>query len=471
MFDMMSVNVLHQTSEEGQAKTSPVPFATSSCSVFRVPLAELYGRSGGAVPQILVEIIRKLEVSKLDADRLFKGPVNDKIVRMFKGLYDGGYRQPLEKCYEVYTVAGLLKAFLLDLPKPLLTEQLVSSFESASEMGETRELVATLQSLVTQISHCERRTIKYIIYYLNRSCRKKSKCLTNSSRKSVAKIFVPLIFRKETVECKETYELEGLEKILDVMIEHCQLIFSPFTSNEAAHSDSYAHGLDEVQDEASGTGTGAGEEEEEEEEDENDEKEESRSNARSKEEEEDMDAIEEVVDTYIAETVLGSLFSGVDEKNPQTIEVKNENETTSPPLKRKKNGKWTAKKSPAKKVLSPLNMNIVKQKQNPGLEKEQRIVKPTVKPDFTHITKKKDDNLNIDDLSYDELLKEKRKIKKVIRIADNQLAKQLGRKPTQAEKEPLRPMYSRYWKIKRSLESTKMKIVNDESLILELLKY
>ena len=66
----------------------------------------------------------------------------------------------------------------------------------------------------------------------------------------------------------------------------------------------------------------------------------------------------------------------------------------------------------------------------------------------------------------------------MIRMADNKLAKELGRKPTQLEKEPLRPMYSRYWKIKRRLQDGSNNYNNntnksneEQSLIIELLKY
>ena len=80
--------------------------------------------------------------------------------------------------------------------------------------------------------------------------------------------------------------------------------------------------------------------------------------------------------------------------------------------------------------------------------------------------------VDIDDLSHDDLLREKKRIKRAIRMADNVLAKKLGRKPSQLEKEPLRPMYSRYWKIKRSLETHKTQRACDHhSVALEMLKF
>ena len=51
-------------------------------SVFQVPLSELYSRSNGAVPDILVDIITKLDKSKVHADRIFKGPTNERLVQM-----------------------------------------------------------------------------------------------------------------------------------------------------------------------------------------------------------------------------------------------------------------------------------------------------------------------------------------------------------------------------------------------------
>ena len=51
-------------------------------SVFQVPLSELYMRGNGEVPAVLVDIIAKLDKSKVHADRVFRGPINENLVRM-----------------------------------------------------------------------------------------------------------------------------------------------------------------------------------------------------------------------------------------------------------------------------------------------------------------------------------------------------------------------------------------------------
>lgn len=58
------------------------PIGDLDTSVFQVPLSELYSRSNGAVPEILVDIITKLDKSKVHADRIFKGPTNERLVQM-----------------------------------------------------------------------------------------------------------------------------------------------------------------------------------------------------------------------------------------------------------------------------------------------------------------------------------------------------------------------------------------------------
>ena len=84
------------------ARVARMATAGVSGPIFNVPLSELYGRENGAVPQILVDMIRKLDKSKLHADRVFRdSTTDDRVVHMFRGMYDGGHRRPLQRCFDV----------------------------------------------------------------------------------------------------------------------------------------------------------------------------------------------------------------------------------------------------------------------------------------------------------------------------------------------------------------------------------
>lgn len=328
----------------------------------------------------------------------------------------------MHKCFEVYTVAGLLKSFLLELPKPLfaetLVESLVSKVDEAGPGATAEDSISVLQGLVTQMPTCERRTLKYILFYLNRSCQQKSVCLTNSSRKAVARIFVPILFKRKE-DCPEA---EILERSLCAMIEFSDRVFSPFSADGKPSEGSNA---DAKQAEASET-----------------------SDPQRRMAPEDLDAS---VEAKIADTV-DSLFSG-----PPS-------DSTAPASQQ------LAPKSKVKKVLKEHSLNLVQQKEIPGLEEMQKVVKPTVKPDDMSARAAP---LDFDDMGYEDLLREKKRIKKCIKAADGDLAKKLGRKPTQADKEPLRPMYSHYWKVKRLLERSKARKTprSGDSRISDLLKY
>ena len=372
-------------------------------------------------------------------------------------MYDGGHKRPLQRCFEAYTVAGLLKQFLLESPKPLLSRDIVRSFleQSDGSNAPAAEFVFTIQKLVTQISTCERRTLKYIMFYLNRSCQQKSVCLTNSSRRAVARIFVPILFKDycegETDEeggaCDDEV-MRSLERILELMIDQCEQVFFPFSSTAGAAATSVARerrapGAEEDRG-AKIAGNGG----------------EAQRDAGAAATE-----VKAKIDSRISDAV-GSLFGGFAAQ-------------TAP-------GHQHARSQPVgKHVLNEHPLNVVKQKISPEMvaaaakDAQQDVIKPKIKPDFTHAPASaaaqgaaQDAMLvDIDDLSHDDLLREKKRIKRAIRIADNVLAKKLGRKPSQLEKEPLRPMYSRYWKIKRSLETPKTQRACDHSVALEILKF
>ena len=404
------------------ARLARMATAGVSGPIFNVPLSELYGRENGAVPQILVDMIRKLDKSKLHADRVFRdSTTDDRVVHMFRGMYDGGHRRPLQRCFDVYNVAALLKTFLLELPRPLFTEGLVKSLLDRAHGATSQESVSAMRDIVTQIPTCERRTLKYILFYLQRACQQRSICLTNSSRRAVSRIFVPILFKREAVG-EECPEVSRLEKILELMIKRSEEVFSPFNVD------------------------GAGE----------------RTPAPAPEPA-NLD-VGRTIESRIADAV-DSLF---ETSTPSAVPVEGGAEA-APPGAREARRRRT--------VLREHSLNVVEQKKNPeaAQKKEQVAVKPAVKSDFARLQEPA--ALDLDDLSYQDLLRLKKKIKKEIRKADGELAKRLGHKPSQLEKEPLRPMYSRYWKIKRALESCKSRRGAGEppagagEQVLELLKY
>jgi len=55
------------------------------------------------------------------------------------------------------------------------------------------------------------------------------------------------------------------------------------------------------------------------------------------------------------------------------------------------------------------------------------------------------------DMSQAEMMEEKSRLKRELKQADEEFAKKVGRKPTREEKEHLRPVYVRYWKLKKRL--------------------
>ncbi|QDZ18990.1 Rho GTPase-activating domain-containing protein [Chloropicon primus] len=411
-------------------------------SVFQVPLSELYARGNGAAPQVLVDIIRKLDKSKVHADRVFKGPINENLVEMFKGLYDDGHRRPLSRCFEVYTVAGLLKSFLMELPKPLFTEELVRALVDKVDASDAEGSMIEIQKLVPKISICERRTLRYIMFYLNRSCQQKSVCLTNSSRRSVARIFVPILFKAGHDGDDMSANTKKLEKSLELMIERCEQVFSPFPASLdlGGSSPMGSRSARAVEPTAAGN-------------------------------EEASVVAEEAgirVESMIADTV-DSLFAAP----TTTLDTlrRLEAATEERPVSKQHQSRPNTKKG----VLREFSLNVVEQK-NPGvLEKEQRIVKPATKANFANHHNQT--TTNFDDMTFQQLFKEKKKIKKKIRNADYKLAIELGRKPTQVEKEPLRPMYSRYWRIKRALDGKNEKSNGSgnegarSNQVLELLKF
>ena len=58
-------------------------------------------------------------------------------------------------------------------------------------------------------------------------------------------------------------------------------------------------------------------------------------------------------------------------------------------------------------------------------------------------------------LSLEDSIREKVTLKKELRSVDDRFFQLVGRKPTKEEKEHLKPLYLRYWKLKKHIERQK----------------
>jgi len=142
------------------------------------------------VPKVVKQTLGILN-GKVDLEGLFRVSAGVKDLENLKARFDAGEPVDLSQC-DPHLVAGLLKAFLIELPEPLLTFGLYDEFIEAADTPDCKErLKATFQKLPP----VNKLTAGCLFYFLSRvaSCEDQSKMATNN----LAIVFGQILLRPQ----------------------------------------------------------------------------------------------------------------------------------------------------------------------------------------------------------------------------------------------------------------------------------
>uniref|UniRef100_A0A8C4ZMB1 Rho GTPase activating protein 6 n=1 Tax=Gadus morhua TaxID=8049 RepID=A0A8C4ZMB1_GADMO len=118
------------------------------------------------VPRVMDSCCQHLEKYGLQTVGIFRVGSSKKRVRQLREEFDRGVDVPLDEEYSVHDVAALLKEFLRDLPDPLLTKELYTSFINTM-MLEQDEKQSVTQLLVYLLPACNSDTLHRLLEFLS----------------------------------------------------------------------------------------------------------------------------------------------------------------------------------------------------------------------------------------------------------------------------------------------------------------
>nr|XP_055071290.1 rho GTPase-activating protein 6 [Misgurnus anguillicaudatus] len=119
------------------------------------------------VPRVLDSCCQHLEKYGLQTVGIFRVGSSKKRVRQLREEFDEGADVLLDQQHSVHDVAALLKEFLRDLPDPLLTRELYSSFISCASLNRT-ERHAAMQLLICLLPACNSDTLQCLLHFLSK---------------------------------------------------------------------------------------------------------------------------------------------------------------------------------------------------------------------------------------------------------------------------------------------------------------
>jgi hypothetical protein len=118
------------------------------------------------VPLILSRSIKFLEEHGLHTVGLFRVPGSQKRIRQLRYEFDSGRDVCFSDDLNPTDVAGLLKAFLRDLPEPLLTKELYSPFIATRRIEDTKMRLFALNLLCALLPPANRDTLAELLQFL-----------------------------------------------------------------------------------------------------------------------------------------------------------------------------------------------------------------------------------------------------------------------------------------------------------------
>ncbi|KXJ12172.1 Protein FAM13A [Exaiptasia diaphana] len=193
-------------SRRKSSSSEPSELSSNTGKVFGVSLDEsIKHNEGPPVPWVVVRIVEYLSSHGLKSEGIFRVSGNKKNVDLMKAAFDRDGDADLEEIGDVMAVAGLLKQYLRDLPRPPIPQSLTQDFikihtnygdDNKASLDELKRLLAKLPELNYHL-------LKYLCNFLVRVSEYEEN--NKMSSMALAIVFGPNLFR-----CKDG--LEGLKE-------------------------------------------------------------------------------------------------------------------------------------------------------------------------------------------------------------------------------------------------------------------
>lgn len=198
-----------------------------SGTLFGCPLELVVRRERQAVPRVVRDCIADLRERGMNEIGIFRHNPPPAEVQQLRGYVENGVAVEMAT-YDVNVVAQLLRAFLRELPEPILTLQLYEEFVTlGGELDQIEETAAQQHSrqLITQLPSANRALAEAMLMFLHDLGRHDS--VTKMTTASLAVMFAPNFLRREdpAADSVDVVELSSAKAILTYLIDHCATVF------------------------------------------------------------------------------------------------------------------------------------------------------------------------------------------------------------------------------------------------------
>ncbi|KAI5845480.1 hypothetical protein BZA05DRAFT_145714 [Tricharina praecox] len=144
---------------------------TSLNPIFGVSLDDLFARDDLLIPKVIEECIQAVELYGLDVEGIYRLSGDKKHVDQIKIMFDNDqnldFRRPEDFFHDVNSVASVLKQFLMELPDPVITNELYAQFIGASKIDDPVSRRDALHGLINQLPDPNYAILRRLILHLH----------------------------------------------------------------------------------------------------------------------------------------------------------------------------------------------------------------------------------------------------------------------------------------------------------------
>eukprot|EP00013_Stygamoeba_regulata_P023485 CAMPEP_0177663090 /NCGR_PEP_ID=MMETSP0447-20121125/19725_1 /TAXON_ID=0 /ORGANISM="Stygamoeba regulata, Strain BSH-02190019" /LENGTH=492 /DNA_ID=CAMNT_0019168873 /DNA_START=73 /DNA_END=1551 /DNA_ORIENTATION=+ len=197
-------------------------YKSSRRPVFGVPLEDALNarHSKSNIPVVIEDAIPVLRAKFLMVEGLFRLSGSRSQIDELKRAYNGGEEVDLNEVRDPHVVAGLLKAFVREMPEPLFTFALYDKFLAAEDhLKDEEKWTATVHGLMKKLPNTNKKILRQL-FVLLREVNEQSDTNMMTSR-NLAIVFGPNILRDNTEDTAAVVlDAAKVNNIMRKMIDH-----------------------------------------------------------------------------------------------------------------------------------------------------------------------------------------------------------------------------------------------------------
>ncbi|GAU97141.1 hypothetical protein RvY_08493 [Ramazzottius varieornatus] len=201
---------------------SPSVMAPLPTQEFGASLRHIKENKGTSIPPVVKQIVEYLRSNGAETEHIFRRSANILTVREFQSLVNRGESVNLESYGDVHLAAVLLKAFLRELPEPILTYPLYDSVLALQGLTPADKPAVIRVMLQENLPEDNYILLQYIMVFLHEISRKAEK--NHMTPSNLAIVFGPnLIWPKN--DQVSLSSLAPINNFTQILIENTPVIF------------------------------------------------------------------------------------------------------------------------------------------------------------------------------------------------------------------------------------------------------